>query len=305
MKRELDIILNELRRLKEEGVEVQSVSEETLDRLRKRARALSGKPAAPGAGAAPAPAGPGETRQPVSAAMAAAPPSASVVPAKKLPPPPKVVLPEGDKRTRWEALRLQVLECPTCTGHLKPDCQVVFGVGELDADIFFVGEAPGADEEVAGEPFVGRAGELLTKMIEAMGLQRSDVYIGNIMNWRPEMPTNVGNRPPSPEEMEFCLPYLLAQIEIVQPRVLVALGNTAISGLFGADPKRKMKDVRGRWKDFKGVPTMMTYHPAYLVRNGSNAVKRLVWEDLLQVMETVGLEISEKQRGYFLPKRPT
>lgn len=216
-----------------------------------------------------------------------------------MPEPPFVELPEGDKRTRWEWLRERVQGCEVCNGHVRPGKQVVFGVGNLEAKIFFCGEAPGAEEEVQGEPFVGRAGQLLTKIIEAMGLTRGEVYIGNIMNWRPEMPTEVGNRPPTQEEMAFCLPYLRAQVEVVQPKVLVALGATAVNGLLGPDPNRRMGQVRGTWSDFEGIPLMITYHPSYLLRNGSMRTKRTVWEDMLRVMERVGLPISEKQRGYF------
>jgi uracil-DNA glycosylase family 4 len=214
--------------------------------------------------------------------------------------PPVVVLPSGSKQEQMKALREQVLSCPVCKQHVTEGCQIVFGVGNPDADLFFVGEAPGADEEKQGEPFVGRAGQLLTKMIQAMGLQREQVYIGNIMNWRPEMPTKVGNRPPEQREMDFCLPYLRAQIEIVKPKVLIALGTTAVSGLLGPDPKRKIGAMRGTWSEFQGIPLMITYHPSYILRNGSMQTKRTVWEDLLQVMERAGLPISEKQRGYFL-----
>jgi DNA polymerase len=208
-------------------------------------------------------------------------------------------LPEGDKQTRWDWLRNHVLNCPVCKTHVKPEKQVVFGVGNLDADIFFCGEAPGADEEIEGEPFVGKAGQLLTKIIQAMGLKRSDVYIGNIMNWRPEMPTAVGNRPPTPDEMAVCLPYLKAQVEIVRPKVIVALGNTAVTGLLGQDSKRRLTDIRGTWMEFEGITLLPTYHPSYLLRYASPEIKRLVWEDMMNVMERVGLPISEKQRGFF------
>ncbi|MDR0678731.1 MAG: uracil-DNA glycosylase [Puniceicoccales bacterium] len=217
-----------------------------------------------------------------------------------IPPPPTFSLPDGDKATRWNALREIVLGCPVCRSHVKPTLKVVFGVGNLDADIFFCGEAPGADEERHGEPFVGRAGQLLNKIIEAMGLHRSDVYIGNIMNWRPEMPTPYGNRPPTQAEMEFCLPYLRAQVEIVSPKAIVALGATAVNGLLGYDPDRRLGDVRGRWHQFAGLPLMVTYHPSYLLRNPSPTAKRSAWEDLLQVMERISLPISERQRNFFL-----
>jgi DNA polymerase len=174
------------------------------------------------------------------------------------------------------------------------------GIGNLDADIFFCGEAPGAEEETVGQPFVGRAGQLLTKMIAAMGLSRADVYIGNIMNWRPEMPSAMGNRPPTQEEMQFCLPYLRAQIEIVKPKVIIALGATAADGLLGHDPSRLMKHTRGKWFEFHSTPLMVTFHPSYLLRNGANSTKRMVWEDMLAAMEGVGMPISDKQWKFFL-----
>ncbi|MDR1173208.1 MAG: uracil-DNA glycosylase [Puniceicoccales bacterium] len=217
-----------------------------------------------------------------------------------LPVNPRVILPEGSKLEQCEWLKNRVLNCEECKKHVRPGKKIVFGVGNVDADILFCGEAPGADEEIMGEPFVGRAGQLLTKIILAMGLSRSDVYIANIMNWRPEMPTAVGNRPPTQEEMEFCLPYLLAQIEIVQPKVIVALGATAVSGLLGHDSTRRMHDVRGKWATFANTPLMVTFHPSYLLRNNTNAAKRVVWEDMLEVMGKLHMPISEKQQNYFL-----
>ncbi|MDR2371539.1 MAG: uracil-DNA glycosylase [Puniceicoccales bacterium] len=206
------------------------------------------------------------------------------------------------KRGHWENLRERVLGNEDLKKHVRPGKNLVFGVGDLDAEIFFCGEAPGADEEIQGIPFVGRAGQLLTKIITAMDLSREKVYIGNIMNWRPEMDSETGNRPPTQEEMQFCLPYLIEQVEIVQPKVIVALGATAVSGLLGADKSRRMSAVRGRWHEFCGIPLMITFHPSYLLRNGTNTMKRVVWEDMLQVMERVGLPISVKQRQYFLEK---
>src|SRR5690606_1993255 len=197
---------------------------------------------------------------------------------------------------------------PVVTANLRPGKRAVLGVGSLDASIMFVGEAPGAEEEVQGEPFVGPAGQLLTKMIQAMGLQRAEVYIGNIMNWRPRIAgtpddiEQVGNRPPTPEEFAFCLPFLRAQIEIVRPRLIVALGSTAAQGLLGHGSFKALAEVRGRWHDFAGTPVMVTYHPSYILRNGSNRSKRMIWEDLLKVMQRADLPVSERQQGYFLGK---
>ena len=173
------------------------------------------------------------------------------------------------------------------------------GVGNPDADLMFIGEAPGADEDARGEPFVGRAGQLLTKIIETMGFKRGDVYIANVLKCRPDMPAGIsGNRPPTPAEMQTCLPYLAQQIEIIQPKVLVALGATAVEGLLGT--RGTMRDLRGRWHSYSQTPLMITYHPSYLLRNQALTEKRKVWEDMLQVLERLERPITEKQRNYFL-----
>jgi uracil-DNA glycosylase family 4 len=178
---------------------------------------------------------------------------------------------------------------------------VVFGVGDPDAQIMFIGEGPGEEEDLRGEPFVGRAGQLLTKMILAMGLTREQVYIANILKCRPDMPPGVpGNRKPTRQEMETCSPYLRAQIEVIKPAVMVALGATAVEGLLG--PVGTIGSLRGKFLEYRSTPLMATYHPSYLLRNQNNAEKRKVWEDLLAVMERVGMPISEKQRGFFLAK---
>ena len=216
-----------------------------------------------------------------------------------LPSPPNFELPKGSKQVQWEWLRQKVLDCETCKSELNPDGKIVFGEGDLDADIFLCGEAPGADEELAGTPFVGPAGELLMKILGAMGLQREKVYIGNILNWRPRHTQAYGNRPPTPEEMNFCLPYLRGQLDIVKPKVVVALGKTATDGLLGHDSKRRLSQARGTWHEVMGFPMMVTYHPSYLLHNPSKASKRKVWEDFLLVMERLEMPISEKQKGFF------
>ena len=191
--------------------------------------------------------------------------------------------------------------CQKCPHLAARRNTVVFGVGDPDAQLMFVGEGPGEEEDLKGEPFVGKAGQLLTKMIAAMGLTREQVYIANIVKCRPDMPPGVpGNRKPTRDEMNTCVPYLRAQIDIIKPRALVALGATAIEGLVGANGS--MSSLRGKFLEYRGVPLMPTYHPAYLLRNQSNTEKRKVWEDLLKVMERLELPISEKQRGYFLTK---
>jgi len=320
----LSAITDELRRLQAAGLRRVSVSEEALAALRSAARAM--RPAAPppspavplsaAAGPFSANAGPGVGRvvpNPPAAAEGRPRPGALGTTRPTSPPPPSLAdlrarlqaLP--DKTARWAALREIVRDDPNCRAHVRPGKQVVVGVGDVDARIFFVGEAPGAEEEVQGEPFVGPAGQLLNRMIAGMGLERGQVYIGNIMNWRPEMPVDAGgaqfgNRPPTAAEMAYCLPYLLAQIDIVEPTVLVALGATASQGLLGAGTFKALGEVRGRWHTYAGKPLMVTYHPSYILRNQTNQSKRLIWEDLLKVMERAELPVSDRQRRYFLDK---
>jgi len=307
MRSVIEAITDELRRRKAAGEKTVEVSDEGLDALRRVVEARQPAAAAPASAEAP------ESRPAAGAATHAAPAPrhrAGAAPAPALRP-PEFTLPEGDKAARWQALREIVLGNAVCKAHVRPGKKVVFGVGNLDARIMFVGEAPGADEEVQGEPFVGPAGQLLNRMIKATGLERGDVYIGNVMNWRPELPpradgAQVGNREPNADEMAFCLPFLIGQIEIVSPAVVVALGATAARGLLGAHTFRSLGEVRGRWHDFNGRPLRVTYHPSYLLRKEqdgpvqSNRAKRAAWEDFLAVMERAGMPISDKQRNYFL-----
>jgi DNA polymerase len=203
-----------------------------------------------------------------------------------------------EKEAALAALRGRAGACRKCEHLAGARRNVVFGVGTAAAELMFVGEAPGADEDAQGEPFVGRAGQLLTRMIETMGLTRDRVYIANILKCRPDTPgQSAGNRKPTPSEMVTCLPYLLEQIDIIRPKVLVALGTTAVEGLIGKT--EGITRVRGRWLEFRGTPLMPTYHPAYLLRNQGLEERRKVWEDLLEVMTRLGLPISEKQRSYF------
>jgi uracil-DNA glycosylase family 4 len=211
-----------------------------------------------------------------------------------------VPLPSGPSKTeRMAPLGERVRVCMKCPHLANSRTQTVFGVGSLDAEIMFIGEAPGADEDAQGEPFVGRAGQLLTRIIQTMGFAREDVYIANILKCRPDMPAgSSGNRAPTPQEMQTCRPYLLEQIGIIEPKVIVALGAVAVEGLLGT--RGTMRELRGRWNSFNGTPLMITYHPAYLLRNQSPSEKRKVWEDMLQVLEKLGKPVSEKQRNYFL-----
>ncbi len=266
----LDATLQHLEDLKSQGVRYVNVSPDTL-----RALAQTPVPAAP----APAP--------PPAAPVPAAPPRAATAPASP------------EKAAAFAALRERALACVKCPHLASTRKQVVFGVGNLSAELMFVGEAPGADEDEQGEPFVGKAGQLLTKIIQATGLKRADVYIANILKCRPDMPRgSVGNRKPTPQEMATCIPYLHEQIDLIGPRVLVALGGTAVEGLLGKTAG--ITRLRGQWQTYRGIPLMPTFHPSYLLRNQALGEKRKVWEDMLQVMEKLGMPISEKQRRFFL-----
>jgi len=197
------------------------------------------------------------------------------------------------------AIRERVRICVKCPHLASSRTQTVFGVGNPDAELMFIGEAPGMDEDKQGEPFVGRAGQLLTRIIETMGFARAEVYIANILKCRPDTPRgSFGNRPPTPVEMQTCRPYLVEQIDIIQPKVVVALGAAAVEGLLGM--RGTMRELRGRWHSYNEVPLMITYHPAYLLRNQTSAEKRKVWEDMLQVLERLERPITERQRNYFL-----
>jgi len=203
------------------------------------------------------------------------------------------------KAAAFTALRERALACVKCPHLAASRTTVVFGVGSIDAQLMFVGEAPGADEDEQGEPFVGRAGQLLTKIILATGLSRSDVYIANILKCRPDTPgQSAGNRPPTPEERATCLPYLQEQIDLIKPKAIVALGATAVDGLLGKT--LGITKLRGNWQTYRGIPLMPTYHPAYLLRNQAMSEKRKVWEDILKVMEKLKMPISTKQRNFFL-----
>jgi DNA polymerase len=169
------------------------------------------------------------------------------------------------------AVRTEIGDCTRCKLHTLGRRQVVFGVGNPDADLMFVGEAPGADEDVQGIPFVGRAGQLLTKIIEAIDLKRDDVYIANVIKCRPP-----GNRNPEQDEVETCEPFLFQQIDVIKPKVIVALGTFAARALLRTlDP---ISRLRGRVYDYRGAKLIPTFHPAYLLRNPAS--KREVWEDM-------------------------
>ncbi len=234
---------------------------------------------------------PASGRAPAERASAPAGPSAPVVaPASTPPPPPTSAASSAGSPSRYAlsdrgcgspallAVREELGECTRCK--LAPGrSKLVFGVGSPGAELMFVGEGPGADEDRQGEPFVGRAGQLLTRMIEAMGYRREEVYIANVVKCRPP-----GNRNPEPDEMDACEPFLRAQIRAVAPRAIVALGKIAAQTLLR--DTTPISRLRGRWATYEGTRLMPTFHPAYLLRSPEE--KKKAWEDLQLVMRELG-----------------
>jgi uracil-DNA glycosylase len=190
----------------------------------------------------------------------------------------------GSKVETLDDIRLELGECSRCTLG-KTRNSLVFGVGNPHARIVFVGEAPGRDEDLQGEPFVGEAGQLLTKIIEAMQFSRSEVYICNLLKCRP-----TGNRNPHNDEIEQCQPFLLRQLKAIGPEVVVCLGTFASQTLLQST--EPISALRGHFHDYHGIPLMPTFHPAFLLRNAGK--KRYVWEDMQQVMKLLGKEILKK-----------
>lgn len=216
---------------------------------------------------------------------AATPPTAGPSPGTL----PDVLVEPGIRQAgTLEELRAVLGDCQRCK-LAKCRTNIVFGVGNPRARLMFVGEGPGEDEDRQGEPFVGKAGELLDSIItNGMGLSRGDVYIANVVKCRPP-----NNRNPEPDEIVACEPFLLRQVEIVQPEVIVSLGNFATQALLR--DRTAISRRRGRWHEVNGRPLMPTFHPAYLLRNPSD--KRLVWEDIKLVMERLGLPLPSRKGG--------
>jgi len=191
----------------------------------------------------------------------------------------------ADPTKALRVIREDLGDCTRCRLHKQGRKQIVFGVGNPRAELMFIGEAPGADEDEQGEPFVGRAGQLLNNMIKAMGLRRGDVYIANIIKCRPP-----GNRTPERDECDTCSPFLMRQIAVIRPKVIVALGAIAAKTLLAINAP--MAELRSRWYDFRGTKLAVTYHPAFLLRDPRQ--KKEAWRDLQMVMKEMGLAIPAK-----------
>jgi uracil-DNA glycosylase family 4 len=191
----------------------------------------------------------------------------------------------ADPAQGLRAIREYIGDCTRCRLAKQGRKQIVFGVGNPRAELMFIGEAPGADEDQQGEPFVGRSGQLLNNMIKAMGLQREDIYIANIIKCRPP-----GNRAPERDECETCSPFLMRQIATIRPKALVALGAVAARTLLAINAP--MTELRGKWYDFRGTKLAVTYHPAFLLRDPRQ--KKEAWKDLQMVMKELGLKAPAK-----------
>jgi uracil-DNA glycosylase family 4 len=188
---------------------------------------------------------------------------------------PKKVDSGSSNEKKLQDLRELIGDCTRCRLH-QGRTNLVFGIGNPKAELMFIGEGPGRDEDLQGEPFVGRAGQLLTRIIEAMGYKREQVYIANIVKCRPP-----NNRAPAPDEAATCIPFLHNQVEIIGPKVIVCLGSIAVQFLLQTD--QKISRIRGTWQEWNGIPVMPTYHPAFLLRNPN--MKKPVWEDMQAVMK--------------------
>lgn len=306
----LDALVSELRRLRREGVSRVSVDAGALGALRAACSApeapvgpvASEKESRPAVVVSPAPVSPvASAAEPERARILVESPkpkpvAAPAVPA--LPPPPSVVLPAGDAAARLAALEAMIASDPAVRSGLVPGRVAVGGEGASSSPLLFLIHMPGAEDGFSGKPLSGAEGDLFAKIIGAMGFSRERVHTAAVVPYRPEV--GGAHREPHREEYAYCLPWLRARIAEVNPRVIVTLGGGAAEALFG--PGESISKTRGVFREFEGRKVMPTYHISYLIRNNTNRSKRVVWEDLLAVMDTLGMPVSEKQRGYFAAK---
>jgi len=291
----IDALLEELYRQKAAGVKRVSVSDESVALLKELAGAAvvsaTPKPAAP---VAMAPA----TKSVVRPATPVTKNEGTIIVSHPLPEPPVIKLPSGTKTEQLLWLQKTIEACEVTQKHLEGK-KALFGRGSETAKVFFVGEAPALEEVEANRSFVGPAGELLSKIISATGLTEKECYFANLMTWRPKPPTAFGKRPPNASEVAFNRPYLLAQIEIIKPQIIVAVGAQAFGAL--THSTTPIMQIRGQWQKVDGLEVLPTLHPNYLLHSPSLSNKRLVWEDFMQIMTKLGMPISDKQKAYFLP----
>lgn len=301
--RPVDLLIEFLEAEKSRGATHLLLDNEARDGLRSLfERARAGNKPAPQPATEPVP-----VAAPVPVAEISEAPSFSLdatdPPAAPAAPAARSVSADGISREeRLASLRSRAENWPTAKALGTLRDTMVFAVGNPEARLMLIGEAPGYQEEREREPFVGPAGQKLNDILKAMGIARQDVYISNIVKFRPSLPKQTtNNRKPTPEEMSSCMPFIRSEIEIVKPECIIALGGTAAEGLLGLSGA--VTTMRGQWHEFEGTPVRVTYHPSYLLQSGATGnAKRWLWEDMLAVMEKLGMPISDKQRGYFLPK---
>ncbi len=290
----IDALLEELYRQKAAGVKRVSVSDESVALLKE----LAGGAAVAVAPKLTAPATIAPVVKPVTRpATSAAKNEGTIIVSVLLPDPPVVKLPSGTKAEQLLWLQKTIAACEVTQKHLEGK-KALFGRGSESAKVFFVGEAPSLEEVEANRSFVGPGGELLSKIISATGLTEKECYFANLMTWRPKPPTAFGKRPPNASEVAFNRPYLLAQIEIIKPQMIVAVGAQAFGAL--THLTTPIMQIRGQWQKVDGLEVLPTLHPNYLLHSPSLSNKRLVWEDFMQIMTKLGMPISDKQQAYFL-----
>jgi len=291
----IDALLEELYRQKAAGVKRVSVSDESVALLKELAgaAAVSATPK-PTAAVAMAPA----TKPVVRPATPVTKNEGTIIVSHPLPKPPVIKIPSGTKAEQLLWLQKTIEACEVTQKHLEGK-KPLLGRGSETAKVFFVGEAPALEEVEANRSFVGPAGELLSKIISATGLTEKECYFANLMTWRPKPPTAFGKRPPNASEVAFNRPYLLAQIEIIKPQIIVAVGAQAFGAL--THSTTPIMQIRGQWQKVDGLEVLPTLHPNYLLHSPSLSNKRLVWEDFMQIMTKLGMPISNKQKAYFLP----
>ncbi len=210
----------------------------------------------------------------------------------------KLVATGNSAAEKISSLKLQVASWAPIRALESLRKTMVFSTGNPSADVMLIGEAPGYDEERIGEPFVGKAGQKLDGILQAMGIARRDAYLTNIVKFRPSMPNQTtNNRKPTREEIEACLPFIHEEVKVVAPKVIIALGNSAAQALLACEDN--VENMRGKFYDFSGTPVRVTYHPSYILHNEATSEKRKLWEDMLSVMDHLQMPVRDKQRGFF------
>ena len=296
-------LVNYLRQLEAQGKTHVNVDDDARLLLREFYKRAAGRPSQPQRSASPTPAQApsptptspqGPTAQPLASSALA---TEAAVPQNQA----SLVLSGGTVEEKVASLKLQAADWAPAKalGGLRQT--MVFSTGNLGADIMLVGEAPGFDEERLGEPFAGKAGQKLDAILRAMGTERKDVYISNLVKFRAKMPNQTTtNRKLTRDEIDVWLPFIKEEVKIVQPKAIICLGGATAQAMLGVTGA--VRELRGEFHHYEGVPLRVTYHPSYILNDEATSEKRMLWLDMLSVMELLGMPISDKQRGYFAKK---